>query len=909
MNNPLNPQEKESRAKDLEAIIRRDSKITIKDRLWNAWQNVKENRMPLFGTALALTLGGIAAYSWVEYAYLESVTKPFMQAESYLKGLKEIFFTLHPKDIPLSLDNALQPALAAINEGAKHYDSAAVRELTEIVNANSEAYKNLNHFNFLAETQPVLDALHKIAHGTTKMAYFTAGVATTLGSLLSLLCSLPSLMASKWCGHLHEKRASQRIFNDNLPRLIEDINAHPFADEIYSFAGWASRDASGITLYHTLSDLVLFREERYAPVFKKLATPSGIQYTAPNAIANAFAEFLVAENNLNEQKEKAAAAEKEQLAEDERLRNFEAVYSILIDRKWTHDISNKMAIKIAEEDNKGRMFWIELLKKAEYGFPMSETSVYLDLFKFYKDCELERNKKKRIIERIIKNEDSNLAHELANLPFHINSNIMNYISGLDEVPALGIKGQIDALLKIKTFYTFLIDCGNAEKGAAELEELLTFKAPKIDEGIVEITRFMDEHSEIPVNQVIPLLLEYYHFSNGLPYQSNRVKKDNKEESAKFNNSDLKNAKKFLEELKAKLGLAKYAAFNRFIDNSVIIPLRAITGESLEDIAIKNPEELTHIVYSLNHIGYTYPNIAGECKRLLKAYLPAPDKIQSYLDSLEGNKSLEIRLARIGAWKKGLEKSYTLQKEGNNEKICRQLEHEYRQFRKNVSALGIDLPAAPDYSNLEQKADEAINRVGTIISSREDHHFRRALKHLEKIKEKQRAIQNKGNITFYDAKDPVEAMQMGIVTGSCTNLRTGAFAFSSFVNAIDANKKVVYMANEAGKKVGRTLAVLTDSGIVTFRKYDSSSLDTDNSWLDYFLSYAKQVGTPLILPDKFLSRHLHKQLASRGFRPRPVNVLMHKAVCSEWFDDINSKTVPIEAAGYRMDLYAFVVPPQ
>ncbi len=909
MSDTVNLWQKEGRARDLEAIIRKDSRITVKDRLGNVWQNLKANSPFLIGSALTMAFAGATAYSIFECVKYNKLIQPFEHAEKYLSSLQKIFLMhANVEGAQMPLSDAFQPAITAINEGAKNYDSAAVQNLAELVNANSDVYKHLNKENFLGTAQPVLDALHKVTACTSKIVYSCIAAGGVLGTLVSLLLSVNALFNSQgWVDKLQEKRARQRIFDADLPQVIEGINNHPFADEIYGFAGWASGQAgmTGINLYNTLQEVMPFRGEQYAPVFRKLATKSDIPVTS-TSIANLFTEFITAQHQLDEQKERDITKEKEALARNERVKNYEAIRSLLIDQQWNVCTADGLAHNIANEDAGAREFWIELLKKAG-----NRSSMFMDLYHFYKIGQLEHNKKKRIVEHLVKDNNDQVASQLAGLPLHTSKKVMDYISGLDEVAAIGIKGQINSLLKIDSLYSILADCSSMHSGIVGLEELLQFKAPKIDESIIEITRFLEEHSDIPAGQAIPLLLEYYHFSDGQVYQSSRLKKgDGLEQSAPKSRIDAKNAKKFLQELKTKAELAKYSAFNRFIDNSVVIPLRDILGEKLEGIIIKNTEEIMHVIRRLKRMEYSHAVIVAELKELLKAYLPAPDKIQCYLDGLNGNKNLESRLAHIGAWKLGMTKTYTLQKEGDNKKLRKQIEHEYSQLRKNFKVMGVELPASFDYSAPEQNsqiAEESLSRIAkTISGAEENHHFKRAHKHLERITERLRVIQSAGKFTFYDAKDPIEAMQMGIVTGSCTSLKSGVYAFSSFVNAIDANKKVVYMANESGKKIGRTLAVLTNSGIVTFRKYDSSSLDTDNIWLDYFSSYAKQVGVPLILPDKFLSKPLHKQLKAKGFRPRLINVLLHKAVCSEWYDDAHAEAVHIEQMGYPMELYAFVV---
>ena len=165
------------------------------------------------------------------------------------------------------------------------------------------------------------------------------------------------------------------------------------------------------------------------------------------------------------------------------------------------------------------------------------------------------------------------------------------------------------------------------------------------------------------------------------------------------------------------------------------------------------------------------------------------------------------------------------------------------------------------------------------------------------------------IIFYDSHDPVEAMQMGIVSGSCTNLRTSRRGFNASVtNAIDANKKVIYQMNEKGSQVGRTLAVLSDSGIVTYEPYNTTSIDLGAAWVDYFSTYAQQVGTSLIVPVTFTKNpSLREALETSGAHHGSVNATIHNTSHDQWYDDIGRSIVHQQDLRYK-NLEAYVLSP-
>ncbi len=73
------------------------------------------------------------------------------------------------------------------------------------------------------------------------------------------------------------------------------------------------------------------------------------------------------------------------------------------------------------------------------------------------------------------------------------------------------------------------------------------------------------------------------------------------------------------------------------------------------------------------------------------------------------------------------------------------------------------------------------------------------------------------------EDPLEVLRMGIPFGTCLALDSGCNAASTVLNALEANKRVVYVRNEAGRIVGRKLlAMTTDFTIVGYNLYVSAA---------------------------------------------------------------------------------------
>lgn len=79
----------------------------------------------------------------------------------------------------------------------------------------------------------------------------------------------------------------------------------------------------------------------------------------------------------------------------------------------------------------------------------------------------------------------------------------------------------------------------------------------------------------------------------------------------------------------------------------------------------------------------------------------------------------------------------------------------------------------------------------------------------------------GNKTFTLAleDDPLEVLRMGIPFDTCLSLDSGCNAASTVMNAIDANKRVLYVRNADGKVVSRKLLAITkELGLVGYNTY-------------------------------------------------------------------------------------------
>ena len=92
-------------------------------------------------------------------------------------------------------------------------------------------------------------------------------------------------------------------------------------------------------------------------------------------------------------------------------------------------------------------------------------------------------------------------------------------------------------------------------------------------------------------------------------------------------------------------------------------------------------------------------------------------------------------------------------------------------------------------------------------------------------------------------DPLEVLRMGEHFGTCLS-PGGENFYSTLVNAVDINKRVVYGRDEAGAVVGRCLLALTDAGrILTFHAYHHRG-EFETMMRGFAAELARQMGTKL-----------------------------------------------------------------
>lgn len=99
------------------------------------------------------------------------------------------------------------------------------------------------------------------------------------------------------------------------------------------------------------------------------------------------------------------------------------------------------------------------------------------------------------------------------------------------------------------------------------------------------------------------------------------------------------------------------------------------------------------------------------------------------------------------------------------------------------------------------------------------------------------------------QDPLEVLRMGIPFDTCLSLEGGENAASTVVNALDANKHVLYLRDEKGSIVARLLvAVSKDKAIVGYHRYialdEAKRPEIERCFADFVRELADACGLPI-----------------------------------------------------------------
>ncbi|MBL8924236.1 MAG: hypothetical protein JNJ54_35635 [Myxococcaceae bacterium] len=104
------------------------------------------------------------------------------------------------------------------------------------------------------------------------------------------------------------------------------------------------------------------------------------------------------------------------------------------------------------------------------------------------------------------------------------------------------------------------------------------------------------------------------------------------------------------------------------------------------------------------------------------------------------------------------------------------------------------------------------------------------------------------LTLSIEHDPLEALRMGIPFGTCLSLTDGSNAGAAVLNAMEANKRVLYLRDQRGAIVGRKLIVISrDWKLLGYRTYSALEREVQPAIEQAFEAFCQSIATDAKVP--------------------------------------------------------------
>lgn len=911
--------ELKKRQDKLEDILRKEAHISWGDRLRNIGYNLRENAVNFIPFGIALGVGGLIA--WDIYALInhQELTSNYEDAYNFVSSLHGTVESAveHGNQIPVSPEIIELPK-ALIEQGSQQIYTEQAKELLKGISQNEALFsKGTSSKSLLEYLGTLKDGLKGLADSAKEGLLGSVALVGILDAFGLFFTGAHCWKNTSWRSQLDEKRRLKRQLKTSLPELREKFADNPNAEQLYDFLDLiAETGISGSKLFEAASVVADYSDEKYRSVFEAIALHPK-KHRISTEIRSAFREFDKQFKKEKDAQDKTTISPADGEGSTKLFKpvKYSEIYLSLLGSGWS---GNRISSKIekVEKTGKARGFFFNALSTAGH-----KETLFSNVLEFYEAFgKMDEDKRLAIAKYTFQKGNRQFSGRLKYCRFDDevfdDEVIMEYISGLDKVPSVGVKGQVRTLMNLNNLSKHLETLEQTDK-FDRLKKLVSYKPPKFDESALEVSQFLSRHPNVSFDEVFGGLAEYYQLTEGDKYTSSWLKKEvSKIKPAEAGSPegllDKKGERKFIEELKRKVDLARFEVFNRTIDDLYFAPLDDMLGERVDRTGIEITDELINVISGYHKTAYQH-ELQPLVKGIVKHHLENPDSSAAYISSLEGNQRLEEMLGQtLHLWRKGHTSYHDVGLDENiKQKIQDQIKREYADFTSCIVGLGYELPKVEGVIQKPKDVKEAegvFKEVSKLdVPEEKQYLVVEAKHHLSNLKQKFGVVKKGyGKITFYDSKDPIATMQMGVLSGSCTNVVNGSNSFAAFVNALDDNKKVVYMVDEEGDNIGRTLAVLTDEGIIPYRKYENTNLSTDEAWVNHFHAYAQKVSVPLIVPTRFTTDGLKKALKSRGAVKKTVSTVLQKAVCSNWYDDEGAGRVEINEKGHNIKLSAYVL---
>ncbi len=122
---------------------------------------------------------------------------------------------------------------------------------------------------------------------------------------------------------------------------------------------------------------------------------------------------------------------------------------------------------------------------------------------------------------------------------------------------------------------------------------------------------------------------------------------------------------------------------------------------------------------------------------------------------------------------------------------------------------------------------------------------------------ERFYDSEEKVTIYVSHDPIEALNLGVGFSSCLNILDGEYKKDALVNMLDLNKRVIYVKNSNGKRIGRLVVALVyvegkKALLPISRFYTNTTLNLEGAMLTYLKAYSEHLGIPLLMTDNVIA---------------------------------------------------------
>ena len=308
-------------------------------------------------------------------------------------------------------------------------------------------------------------------------------------------------------------------------------------------------------------------------------------------------------------------------------------------------------------------------------------------------------------------------------------------------------------------------------------------------------------------------------------------------------------------------------------------LQSILAEKFQCIVISPEKKVQNP--SLHNALLLLKNLKGEdmqlfCRTIIQNYLaentvPFKKPHDAYPWTLSKNAQWLSRHNK--EWQEPFTQEYhpSSQEGMNNED---RIKHHLEDARRIITQLNIAALLQEHNIDLHNLSMNDVNTIYRELSQQADKYDALLLKDLKTQQQALNSLtgeqktKNVKKIIIETEFDPLEILQMGnYIQGSCLAVN-GSNKWSAVVNAIEANKRVLWAKDENNRIIARLLIAVDDNDcIVRFRVYYATNIKLDN----YFDDYIKKLAQHCNLKLNGSANNVKNLIAKQWYKDPETNV--------------------------------------